>query len=202
VAGRSLARLLAFAAMVPRLVLASASPRRRDLLSRAGLAFDVQPTDVDETPRPGEAAEPLALRLAEDKAAAIVAPGAIVLAADTIVVRDAVALGKPRDEAEAAAMLRSLSGRRHEVITAFAAVRGESRIVRPVRTEVVFRDLSEDVIARYVATGEPMDKAGSYGIQGIGAMLVERVSGSYTNVVGLPLVEVLDAIAQLGGPRR
>jgi len=188
--------------MDPRLVLASGSPRRRDLLQRAGLLFDVAPTDVDESPRPGESARAMALRLAEAKAAAAGAPGALVIGADTIVVRDGIGLGKPVDDAEAVEMLRSLSGRSHEVVTAFAVLRGEDRVVRAVSTEVRFRPLTEVVIADYVATGEPRDKAGSYGIQGIGAMLVEGISGSYTNVVGLPLVEVLDAIAQLGGPRR
>ena len=126
---------------------------------------------------------------------------AITIGADTIVVRDGCILGKPRDRDEARRMLASLSGRSHEVLTGFAVLGPGEPIVRAVETQVRFRALDDETIARYVATGEPDDMAGAYGIQGIGAALVERISGSYTNVVGLPLVEVLDAIAAQGGPR-
>jgi len=165
----------------------------------------VRPADVDESALPGEGAVAMAVRVARLKAdtvAATLSEPAVVIAADTIVVRDGVLLGKPRDDADAAAMLRSLSGRSHEVVTGFA-VSGDGRSVgAAVTTGVTFRPLTDAVIADYVATGEPRDKAGAYGIQGIGAMLVTAIDGSYTNVVGLPLVEVLDAIAAHGGPRR
>jgi len=189
----------------PTFVLASASPRRAELLARAGLRPAVIPADVDESVLPGESPQQMVERLSLAKARAVLAglTGAhLVLAADTIVVRDDVILGKPADEAEARSMLRSLSGREHQVKTGFALVRDDGRqIVCTVSTDVVFRALSEEVIQRYVATGEPMGKAGSYGIQGVAAMLVERISGSYTNVVGLPLVEVIERLPELGGPR-
>ena len=192
--------------MTPRLILASASPRRRELLERVGLTLTVLPADLDERALPGETAVEMAVRLASAKASAI-AEGldgpCIVVAADTLVVRDGTILGKPTDDADAAAMLRSLSGRSHEVVIGFA-VRGSlgAATARAVTTKVTFRALSDALIADYVATGEPLDKAGAYGIQGIGAMLVTGIEGSYTNVVGLPLVEVLDAIADQGGPRK
>jgi septum formation protein len=169
------------------------------------MTLTVRPADVDERPLPGEAAEAMAVRLARAKAAAISTQldgPSIVVAADTLVVRDGVILGKPTDAADAAEMLRSLSGRSHQVVTGFAVSGTRPTLARAVTTTVTFRPLSEAVIADYVATGEPLDKAGAYGIQGIGAMLVVAIEGSYTNVVGLPLVEVLDAIAEQGGPRR
>lgn len=190
--------------MLP-VVLASGSPRRSDLLTRAGVDITILTADVDETPRPGEDAVVLAKRLARAKGDAVqggLTDAAVVVSADTIVVRDGGILGKPVDADDAAAMLRSLSGRTHEVVTAFAAVAPGREIVQAVTTSVTFRPLSDALIADYVATGEPMDKAGAYGIQGIGCKLVSGIQGSYTNVVGLPLVEVLDAIAELGGPRR
>ncbi len=190
--------------MLP-VVLASASPRRRELLNRAGVTVDVRSADVDETPLDGEEAGAMARRLARSKAERVLeglVEPAVVVAADTVVVRDGVILGKPRDEAEACAMLGSLSGRAHEVITGYAVIAPTGEVVEAATTAVRFRPLSEALIREYVATGEPMDKAGAYGIQGIGAKLVVGIDGSYTNVVGLPLVEVLDAIAELGGPRR
>ena len=187
--------------MSPPLTLASGSPRRRDLLREAGIELVVRTADVDETPRPGEAAGDLVRRLSRAKAEAVGGEG-LVVAADTVVVRDGVILGKPGDAAEARAMLASLAGRSHSVITGFAVLAGERSIVDAVETEVVFRPLDPGLIAEYVATGEPMDKAGAYGIQGLAGRFVQRIAGSYSNVVGLPLVEVLDAIAELGGPRR
>jgi septum formation protein len=188
---------------VQPILLASASPRRRELLARAGLAIEVLPADVDESQLPDEAAGPMAERLALAKAEAIAAehPSRLVVAADTVVVRDGAVLGKPRDTSEAVAMLASLSGREHEVITGFAVLGIDGATSAAVSTRVRFRSLSAEVIEAYVATGEPMDKAGAYGIQGIGAKLVRSISGSYTNVVGLPLVEVLEAIALRGGPK-
>lgn len=162
-----------------------------------GLSPEVRPSDVDETPRPHEAPEAYGLRVAEDKARAC-EDSRPALAADTEVVLDGRCLGKPSSEAEAKAMLRSLSGRSHEVLTAVALRDGDEVRTAVVRTEVVFRTLSEDEISRYVATGEPMDKAGAYGIQGLGGALVARLSGSYTNVVGLPLEETLDLLSQGG----
>jgi septum formation protein len=188
----------------PAFVLASASPRRAELLRRVGLTPRIQPADIDETPGIGEAPAALVERLSLQKARAVLGAAegpTLVLASDTIVVRDGVILNKPTSPDDAKAMLRSLSDRTHEVITGFALVREDGRALsRHVVTTVRFRPLSERVIARYVATGEPMDKAGAYGIQGIGAMLVTAIDGSYTNVVGLPLVEVLDALPGLGGP--
>lgn len=176
------------------LLLASGSPRRRELLDQIAVRHEVAPMDVDETPRPGEAPEELVERLARDKAVAArghAAPGQWVLAADTVVVVDGEALGKPADAAEAAAMLRRLSGRGHEVITGMALWReGETMRSRHVRTEVRMRPLSEADIAAYWATGEPRDKAGAYAIQGRGAAFVESVRGSCSNVIGLPLFEL------------
>ena len=178
--------------------LASASPRRRHLLAQVGLEPEVAPSHVDETPRPDEAPRAYALRVATDKARACARAG-LVLAADTVVDLDDQIMGKADSEAEARAMLARLSGRTHRVHTAVVLrdaageVQGEV-----VSTEVRFRALLEAEIARYVATGEPMDKAGAYGIQGAGGALVAWLSGSYTNVVGLPLEETLALLARGG----
>lgn len=190
--------------MLP-IVLASASPRREELLRRAGLELRVQTADIDETQLPGEAPLAMVQRLARSKADRVVrglVDAAVVVAADTIVVRDGVVLGKPVDDAEARATLASLSDRVHDVVTGYALLSPTREIVGAVTTRVRFRALSPQLIADYVATGEPRDKAGAYGIQGIGSKLVVAIEGSYTNVVGLPLVEVLEGIAALGGPRR
>ncbi|MCB9763443.1 MAG: septum formation inhibitor Maf [Alphaproteobacteria bacterium] len=181
------------------LTLASGSPRRRLLLGQLGYALRVAPADIDETPRPGEGPVDFALRMAREKAAAGAHPG-LVLAADTVVHLDGHILGKPADAAEARAMLRMLSGRAHEVTTGVCVQDGDRRWVDAVTTEVTFRPLSEAEVSGYVATGEPFDKAGGYGIQGIGGFLVSHIRGSYTNVVGLPLAEVLDALADFGLP--
>lgn len=188
------------------LVLASGSPRRKELLERVGLRPRVQAADIEEHQILGEHPHDMAQRLAVLKARAVaetLSEPSLVLAADTIVVRGREVLGKPVDAADAVRMLTSLSDRDHLVITGFALVRSDTWAERvdDVVTIVHFRELSEATIARYVASGEPMDKAGAYGIQGIGAMLVRGIEGSYTNVVGLPLVEVLEALPQLGGPR-
>jgi septum formation protein len=183
-----------------RVVLASQSPRRRELLSLVGIAHTVIPADIDESMRPGERPAPHAERLARTKAATIAArePDALIVAADTIVVIDGVILGKPRDEADARHTLRMLSGRQHVVFTAVAVARG-SRVESEVEEVTVsFRDLSDAEIAAYVATGEPMDKAGSYGIQGYGATLVERIDGDYFAVMGLSLVRTVRLMARLG----
>lgn len=181
-----------------RIVLASASPRRRELLSLLGVAFEVKPADVDETPWPGEAALDYVIRVAEDKAnvAAARDPGALIIAADTTVDLDGAILAKPADEAEAERMLRALSGRAHEVHTHVVVTNGADGwgMAATVTTQVLFDVLSEGDIVAYVATGEPMDKAGAYAIQGGAAAFVRAVHGSVTNVVGLPLAELRELL--------
>ncbi len=183
-----------------RVILASQSPRRRELLTLVGITHDVQPADIDETPWPDEAPIPHTERLATAKAQVIASrnPDALVIAADTIVVIDGAILGKPTDEAGARAMLRRLSGRTHEVCTAMAVAIGEQVRSEVVRVQVRFRTLDDDSIARYVKTGEPMDKAGAYGIQGYGATIVEHIEGDYFAVMGLSLVTVVRLAGQMG----
>jgi len=185
-----------------RWILASRSPRRIELLRAAEQQFDVKPSDTDESRRPGEDALTFAARVAREKALAVAArnPGRPVLAADTIVIVDGEPLGKPRDRTHAAAMLASLSGRAHEVATAFVLLdaRGTVAQARVVRSEVVFRRLDRDDIQRYVATSEPLDKAGAYAIQGKAAGFVSSLRGSLTNVIGLPMDEVRDALRRAG----
>jgi len=168
-------------------ILASQSPRRRELLTLVGIRHDVRPANIDERLLEGESPRAYVERLAREKVEAIAAPEAVTIGSDTTVVVDGEILGKPNDEAEATAMLRQLSGRWHVVMTAVAA-RWRGRIVSDVEeVDVEFRDLSDDEIRAYVATGEPMDKAGAYGIQGYGATIVDRVDGDYFAVMGLPL---------------
>lgn len=183
-----------------RVILASQSPRRRELLTLVGIPHDVQPADIDETPWPDEAPIPHTARLATAKAQVIASRNsdALVIAADTIVVIDGAILGKPTDAADARAMLRRLSGRTHEVCTAMAVAIGEQVRSEVVRVQVRFRTLDDDSIARYVETGEPMDKAGAYGIQGYGATIVEHIEGDYFAVMGLSLVTVVRLAGQLG----
>ena len=188
--------------MPPRLVLASASPRRSSLLADLELIFTVRPPQTDESPLPYERPPDLVARLACEKARTTVHPGEIVLAADTIVVIDNEILGKPADAADARSMLARLSGRDHEVYTGVALVDGfggEARIATRVeRTQVRIRSMSSAEIAAYVAGGEPMDKAGAYAIQGWGAVYVEAITGNYTNVVGLPIPAVEACFRELG----
>lgn len=182
-----------------RLILASGSPRRRDILTALGLAFEVRPPDVDETLRPGEGAAAAARRLAERKATAVEAdPDALVLAADTIVVLDGELLGKPTGPNDAIAMLGRLAGRSHEVITGLALRLGAETRSVVARTNVIFRSLDHSEIAAYVATGEPLDKAGAYGIQGFGSALVERIEGDFFNVMGLPVPALLALLYDTG----
>ncbi len=208
-----------------RLLLASASPRRADLLDAAGIAFDVQAADIDERVRPGEAPEAYVRRLAVEKAIAVRAwaPQRAILAADTVVVVGDRMLGKPRDADDARRMLRLLSGRSHEVVTGVAligprrapgptsaemagsegngAIDREAPVVPAVRTAVTtveFTALSGGEIDWYVAGGEPMDKAGAYAIQGRGSRFVVRIDGSYSNVVGLPVAVVYEMCTQAG----
>lgn len=184
----------------PHVILASASPRRRELLDLVGIAHEVQPADIDESYQDGEEAAPHAERLAREKGATIAArhPDAIVISADTIVVIDGLVLGKPRDEADAARMLAMLGGQSHVVLTAVAvSYKGRMRSgVESVR--VTFRTLDKERIGAYIATAEPMDKAGAYGIQGFGATLVERVDGDYFAVMGLPLARMVDLLQEIG----
>lgn len=183
------------------LVLASGSPRRLQLLASIGLDCEVSPVDIDETPRPGEAPADYARRLAEEKATVAVtrhAPGRLVLAADTVVAIGEEILGKPADPADAARMLRRLSGRSHAVHTAVAASRDGATSMRLSSSEVTFRTLLNHEIDAYVATGEPLDKAGAYGIQGLAAIFVTRLCGSYSGVVGLPLCETAELLGGFG----
>jgi septum formation protein len=185
-----------------RVVLASQSPRRRDLLTLVGIAHEVRPADVDESVRPGEAPDAYVRRLAGEKARAVAAtladPAAAVVAADTTVVVDGEILGKPADAAEARAMVRRLAGRSHEVFTGMAVVRGARAADAVERVGVTFRPLTDAEIAAYVATGEPMDKAGAYGIQGYGATIVERVDGDYFAVMGLSLRRAVALLGAVG----
>jgi septum formation protein len=180
------------------LVLASASPRRAEILETLGIPAEVHPALVDETVLPGEDPEEHAERLARAKAAAVagLSPGRWVLAGDTVVVVDDHILGKPRDEGHAVEMLLILQGRSHRVVSALALVAPGGRVFSGVQsTEVRFRAFDEAFAQAYAATGEPMDKAGAYGIQGLGSVLVEGVDGDYSGVVGLPvplLVQLLD----------
>ncbi len=188
----------------PVLTLASRSPRRRELLEQLGLTLELKPADADEAPLPAEPAGDYVRRLAREKARAVA--GETVLAADTTVVVDGTILGKPSDAEDARRMLRALSGRAHEVMTGVCVARAGREAVIAVTTEVRFAPLGEDLIAWYVSTGEPLDKAGAYAVQGAGGVLVEEVRGSVSNVVGLPLAETVALLARLGfaapwGPR-
>ena len=183
-----------------RVVLASQSPRRRELLTLVGIAHEVRPADIDESYFAGEQPGAHAERLAREKVAAVSrdVPDALVIGSDTIVVVDGDVLGKPRDEAHASEMLGRLSGRSHTVITAIAVEwRGVIRSAI-VEVGVTFHPLTSEEIEAYIATREPMDKAGAYGIQGFGATLVERVDGDYFAVMGLPLQKLVRLMAELG----
>lgn len=188
------------------LILASASPRRQELLRNANIPFTAKPTDIPEDARPGEAPQACAERLAREKALAIahLYPDAFVLGADTIVVVDGELLGKPHDGADAARMLRLLSGRSHQVITGICVVHPRSgNSVEQLRTAsettlVTFQPLAEEEIRYYVSTREPMDKAGAYAIQGIASRWVSRIKGDYSNVVGLPVPLVYRLLREHG----
>jgi len=187
---------------IPKLILASASPRRKEMLRMLGVEFTVLHSDVDESPRAGESPETYALRLSEAKARAVAGmrPGRWVLGADTIVTIDGELLGKPRTTDEARCMIRKLSGRAHTVITAFTLfnTEGAEPVRRAVSSQVLFKKIPDDELEWYVATDEPYDKAGGYAVQGKASVLVSEVHGSWTNVVGLPLCEVVEALKGLG----
>ena len=189
---------MAGAIVHPRVILASQSPRRRDLLSLIGIDHEVQPADIDESQLPGESAPDHAERLAREKACAIGADDAVVIGSDTIVVVDGDILGKPRDRDHAAEMLRRLSGRSHTVMTGVAASWNGRILSGLEEVGVTFRTLSDEEISRYIDTGEPMDKAGAYGIQGFGATIVERVDGDYFAVMGLALNRLVRLLRALG----
>ena len=193
-------------AATAQIVLASASPRRHELLLVAGIPHRVLPSSIDEQPEPGETPEGYTRRAAQEKARQVTGrcpAGTWVLSADTSVVVDDQVLGKPRDLSDGRRMLELLSGRSHRVLTAVCLAQAQGRPCDDLleQTLVTFRSLPPDWVAGYLATGEPMDKAGGYGIQGIGAMLVRSISGSYTNVVGLPLGETVDLLERAGAFR-
>ena len=184
----------------PVLVLASGSPRRRQLLEMLGIPIEVRPPHVPEVRNPGESPQAYVERLAREKAASVAGP--LVLGADTTVVVDGEVLEKPVDATDALRMLRRLQGRVHQVITAIALKTPDSMLSATDVTAVTFRPADDDVLRAYVATGEPMDKAGAYGIQGYGAALVERIDGDFFGVMGLPVRLVLDLLARAGHPYR
>ena len=184
-----------------RLVLASSSPRRAELLSAAGFSFEILPVNLDEGSRPGETAEEYVARLAEAKAAAAGGPTPfpeVVLGADTTVVCDRRILGKPADAADAARMLRLLAGRAHDVLTGICLLTGSRRLVHVERSRVRMSSMSDAEIAWYIASGEPMDKAGGYAAQGRASRFIEAIDGSYSNVVGLPVARVYALLKELG----
>jgi septum formation protein len=183
-----------------RFVLASSSPRRRELLAQLGVEFTVDPPDIDETPHAGEVPVEYVRRLALGKALAVTGrypPDTVVIAADTTVALDEQILGKPADAVEAAGMLRLLSGRSHHVHTGIAVARGGQVIVESATTEVVMAVIGESEIAWYLATGEPFDKAGAYAIQGAGGVFVEGIRGSVSSVIGLPTTLLRSVVRRL-----
>lgn len=185
------------------IILASASPRRTELLKLAGLSFDVIPADIEETARPQEEPARHVLRLAAEKALFVAAgkPDCIVIGADTVVFLDGEIVGKPASREEAQQTLAKLSGRTHEVFTGFciALLDRGIRICEAVRSSVIFREMAPDEISWYADTPEPYDKAGAYAVQGMSASFIREIRGSYTNVIGLPLCEVVEKLKTIGG---
>lgn len=182
------------------IILASGSPRRKELLTQMGLSFTILPAEIEEVVEPGLTPQEVVMSLSRQKAAAVALshPEDLVIAADTIVVFDGKILGKPHSEGEAKEMLTALSGRAHHVCTGFTLQQGGQTESGCEESEVWFRELTEGEIDRYIATGEPMDKAGSYGIQGYGAMLVRGIHGDYFNVMGLPVCRLAMALKNYG----
>lgn len=184
-----------------KIVLASQSPRRKELLGRMGLEFVTQASKIDESAFDGLAARELVATLSREKAQWIARQldgETLVIGADTVVVRDGAALGKPKDVEDAVAMLLSLSGRDHQVCTGVTVCRGDRVLTQVEETQVTFRELTEAEVRQYVSTGEPMDKAGAYGIQGLGGLLVEGIQGDYSNVVGLPVCRLGQMLKDFG----
>lgn len=186
-----------------KFILASNSPRRKELLAQAGFIFDIHPADIDETAMPEEAPRAFACRMAVEKAQAVSVhyqtQNCLILAADTIVVLNRDILGKPKDEMDAQFMLQRLSGRTHTVMTGYALLQTASKSLDSAveETDVTFRSLSQEEIHQYIQTGEPMDKAGSYGIQALAGTFVTAVSGSQTNVIGLPIEKIEQTLKAL-----
>lgn len=184
-----------------KIVLASQSPRRKELLGRMGLEFVTQASKIDESAFDGLEARELVATLSREKAQWIARQldgETLVIGADTVVVRDGAALGKPKDAEDAVAMLLSLSGRDHQVCTGVTVCRGDRVLTQVEETQVTFRDLTEAEVRQYVSTGEPMDKAGAYGIQGLGGLMVEGIRGDYSNVVGLPVCRLGQMLKDFG----
>lgn len=184
-----------------KIVLASQSPRRKELLGRMGLEFATQASKIDESAFDGLEARELVATLSREKAQWIARQldgETLVIGADTVVVRDGAALGKPKDAEDAVAMLLSLSGRDHQVCTGVTVCRGDRVLTQVEETQVTFRELTEAEVRQYVSTGEPMDKAGAYGIQGLGGLLVEGIRGDYSNVVGLPVCRLGQMLKDFG----
>jgi septum formation protein len=183
-----------------QILLASGSPRRKELLSWLGVDFEVLVPEIDEKVMGDEAPEEYCSRLSRDKARIIQKdrPQALIIAADTVVVINNTILGKPTEPEEARRHLRQLQGAMHEVYTSYTVAHEDRSTTRVIRTRVYFRDMTEDEIVWYVSTGEPMDKAGSYALQGIGAIFVDRIEGSYTNVIGLPLSHLYHDLKEYG----
>ena len=184
-----------------KIVLASQSPRRKELLGRMGLEFVTQASKIDESAFDGLEARELVATLSREKAQWIARQldgETLVIGADTVVVRDGAALGKPKDAEDAVAMLLSLSGRDHQGCTGVTGCRGDRVLTQVEETQVTFRDLTEAEVRQYVSTGEPMDKAGAYGIQGLGGLLVEGIRGDYSNVVGLPVCRLGQMLKDFG----
>jgi septum formation protein len=182
------------------LILASSSPRRRELLERLQIPIEIHPADVDETPLKNEHAKAMVLRLAKDKAAKVAGeqPGRWVLASDTTVALDGEPIGKPTSIADAKRTLKKIQGKNHQVYTAVCLQYGKRRYALVDTTNVFFRKMTDKEIAWYVKTGEPMDKAGSYAIQGIGGLFVISIKGSYSNVMGLPIEKTVDLLRKAG----
>ena len=178
-------------------VLASQSPRRRELLQKLNIPFTVQVADVEETPLPGETPQALVERLSCAKALAVAQPGQVVIAADTVVVADGKILGKPADEQEAMQMLQMLSGRSHQVMTGVTVAKDGRVLTHTEITHVTFRSLAQWELSRYIQSGEPLDKAGAYGIQGGAGVFVSSINGDYYNVVGLPLCRLWQMLGQV-----
>ncbi|MBW2187651.1 MAG: septum formation inhibitor Maf [Deltaproteobacteria bacterium] len=187
----------------PQIVLASASPRRRELLASVGIKFQIIPSNIDEIQQPDEKPEDFVLRLSQEKAAEVAqrstVSGRWFIGSDTIVQCDDHILGKPDSREDSATMLRMLSGRSHQVISGYAILDRNTNqwLSRSITTDVTFRALTDHEIDGYIASGEPADKAGSYAIQGLGAFMVTTISGSYSSVVGLPLAQIIDDLQQL-----
>ena len=189
-----------------KIVLASASPRRSELLSRVGIEFEVIPSNIPEEPLHGETPSEHVMRLAFQKAsevAGMAGEGRWVIGSDTVVIIDGEILGKPEDRADAMSMLKKLSGREHKVVTGYSILNISSgkEVKRAVETAVKFKDLADNEIEGYVDSGEPMDKAGAYAIQGLGSFMVEGIVGSYSNVVGLPVCQIVNDLERVGAIR-